>query len=193
MEGITAEAYARHRGMTRRAVQKAIESGRIEIKNGLIDPVAADIAWEKNTQHSYRYAQRAQTTTPSEARRRPAPKRKITDSSELPARSMSVAAAERMDYQARLAKLQFEERSRVLVNTGEVWARAFSEARKARELLGAIPDRLAPMLAAVSDSREIHKMLTVEIRRVCEELSGATEPAPLNEARYVLDRHDASP
>lgn len=43
-------AYARHRNVTLRAVQKAIESGRIEVTEGKkIDPVKADQMWLANT------------------------------------------------------------------------------------------------------------------------------------------------
>jgi hypothetical protein len=46
---ISLRAYARHRGCTIRAVQKAIESGRISTIDGRIDPVAADADWRRNT------------------------------------------------------------------------------------------------------------------------------------------------
>lgn len=51
---LSLRAYARHRGCTLRAVQKAIEAGRITVqvddfgKSG-IDPIAADKAWGTNT------------------------------------------------------------------------------------------------------------------------------------------------
>lgn len=34
-----------------------------------------------------------------------------------------------------------------------------------------IPDRIAPILAGISDSHEIHELLSAEIRLACEELT----------------------
>ena len=42
-------AYARHRGVTLAAVQKAIKSARISTIDGKIDPAVADIQWARNT------------------------------------------------------------------------------------------------------------------------------------------------
>jgi hypothetical protein len=42
-------AYARHRGTTHRAVQKARDDGRIQVVDGVIDFEAADRAWLANT------------------------------------------------------------------------------------------------------------------------------------------------
>ena len=45
--GLTREAYARHRGVSRQAVYKAIKAGRISIGDDmLIDPDVADREWE---------------------------------------------------------------------------------------------------------------------------------------------------
>jgi hypothetical protein len=44
--GLSHRAYARHRGVSHTAVQKALRSGRIAaLPDGTIDPVAADAAW----------------------------------------------------------------------------------------------------------------------------------------------------
>lgn len=48
---------------------------------------------------------------------------------------------------------------------------AFNRARRTRDLLLAVPDRLAPILAAVADPTECHRIMTEEITRACEELS----------------------
>src|ERR1700689_3343574 len=43
-------AYARHRGVSLRAVQKAIASGRISARaDGLLDAATADANWARNT------------------------------------------------------------------------------------------------------------------------------------------------
>ncbi|MDE2284723.1 MAG: elements of external origin [Hyphomicrobiales bacterium] len=48
--GLSRRAYAKHRKLTENAVRKAIAAGRIELEpDGTIDPVKADLAWDKRT------------------------------------------------------------------------------------------------------------------------------------------------
>src|SRR5947208_15967936 len=50
MAGLSQRGYARHRGVTHRAVQKAIKAGRITTNSdGTIDPARADAQWVANT------------------------------------------------------------------------------------------------------------------------------------------------
>src|SRR2546426_5178487 len=50
MAGLSQRGYARHRGVTHRAVQKAIKTGRITTSpDGTIDPARADAQWTANT------------------------------------------------------------------------------------------------------------------------------------------------
>src|SRR5881409_1039956 len=50
MAGLSQRAYARRRGVTHRAVQKAIKAGRITTSpDGTIDPARADAQWTANT------------------------------------------------------------------------------------------------------------------------------------------------
>ena len=45
---ITAAAYAKLRGLSRSTVSRQVRAGQIPTRNGLIDPIAADSAREKN-------------------------------------------------------------------------------------------------------------------------------------------------
>src|SRR5271156_1675800 len=50
MEPMSLRAYARHRGVSLRAVQKALASGRIAAReDGRLDPDLADTNWARNT------------------------------------------------------------------------------------------------------------------------------------------------
>lgn len=160
--------YARHRGCTHDSVRKALRAGRItaEGRQGikvLIDSERADAQWRASTDPSNR-------GRPQAAAR----------SVENPAgRAYAGARAIREQYEARLARLQFEERSGALVNADEVKVAAFNAARGARDALQGIPDRIAPILTAQQDTRRVHAILTEEILRVCNMLSGE---APLPDA-----------
>lgn len=46
----------------------------------------------------------------------------------------------------------------------EVKTEAFALARAVRDALMGIPDRLAPMLAATQDARQVHHLLSEELR-----------------------------
>lgn len=67
-------------------------------------------------------------------------------------------------YEAMLAELSLKERKGELVSKREVTAEAFALARAVRDGMMAIPDRLAPQLAATTDARKVHTLLSEEIR-----------------------------
>lgn len=194
-EGLSIRAYARHRGVSHAAVQKAIASGRITtLPSGRIDPVRADQEWADSTD---RAKPRNSVTGDPRAQRNPDGTRRAAvitedrvgpragelplDHPEQPApvarpqgggTTYAQAQAMRAAYQARLAKLEYEERSGRLIDRDEYRAHAFRRAREARDALFAIADRLAPLLAATTDEVVVHRMLTDELRRVCMRLAG---------------------
>lgn len=81
------------------------------------------------------------------------------------------ARAMREGYEARIAKLEFLEKKGELVDAGQI-ENAFREiGREVREKLMNLSPRLSPMLAAETDPRKIDQMLTVDIRRICDDLA----------------------
>ncbi len=79
--------------------------------------------------------------------------------------------AVREAYQARLAKLEYEERIGKLVDAAEVKVRAFKMARSARDALMTLPDRMAPILASSTDVIEVHRLMTEDIERLCRRIA----------------------
>jgi len=114
-------AYARHRGVALSAVQKAIASGRIHPEpDGSIDPIKADAQWDRHTRT-------AQPTTPRVTTARPPPVSQPAAPPPMPQASDDArgvdyhkARAVRETYSARLAKLEFEERTGKLISKDEV-------------------------------------------------------------------------
>ena len=158
---LSLRAYAKHRGVSLAAVQKAIQSGRITpTAGGLIDSDQADAEWSAKTRPGQRRAKSAAAPV---------------QSFEAPAAGLDYfrARAIRESYLARLAKIEFEERTAKLVSRDEVQVAAFTRGRTVRDNLLNIPDRLAATLAAETDVDRIHHLLSVEIRRALEELAGA--------------------
>lgn len=158
--------YARRRGVSPEAVSKAVETGRITVNpDGKIDPKKADRDWEANTDPSRNPARVKASNSETEA----------APAAGLPPYSQSRAIREA--YEARLSKLDFEVKSGKLINADEVLVVAFNASRMARDKIMGLPDRVSSILAGISDGQEIHRLLSAEIRLICEELSKDGQPS----------------
>jgi len=186
---VSQRAYGRHRGCSHTAVQRAIQSGRIEKalreKNGrtLIDLEAADKLWAKNTQETLRRA-------------RPKPKGKTITQSVIPGTeedvarlleaeaktngreevgavaraSIQSAQAKKLEAQASLTELQVERELGRTLPRDEVEREAARVARIIRDGLLALPDRLSGLLAAETEETLIRDLLREETTKLLEEL-----------------------
>ena len=141
-------------------VQKAIHTKRITtLPDGKIDPAVADGEWERNTRT---YAP-AVTSRPQDD----------DEGGGFGANQYTKARAVREHYQARLAKLDYEERTGKLVSKDEVQIAAFNKFRQFRDHLLNIPDRLSALLAAESEAAAVYEVLSKEIRRALNDFSDA--------------------
>ncbi len=165
MPVLSLRAYAKHRGVSLSAVQKAIRSGRIATNaDGMIDSDRADAEWNAKTRPGQR---RAQKETPVASIPEPVRAEPTAGLDYFRARAI------RENYLARLAKIEFEEKTAKLISRDEVQVAAFTKARTVRDNLLNIPDRLAATLAAEADAGKVHAILTGEIRKALDELAGA--------------------
>jgi len=143
--------YARHRGVGHSTVQKAIATGRIStLANGTIDSEVADREWRENTE-----------PRPTKG----STKRRQDDDDTFGAAQYSKARAVREHYQARLSKLEYEEKIGSLVSKDEVKIATFNAHRSMRDAMLNLPDRLAAMLAAETDAAKCYEILATEIRK----------------------------
>jgi len=169
--------YARRRGVSHTAVQKAIRDGRISAVRGKLDPDIADREWAENTDQSAPLNSVA--GSPKHRRTPGAPSAPIElDGGNGSARSAGTATgyararAAKEAAMAQIAKLDLDERLGSLVRTDEVRLSVFNMARKARDQLLAIPGRVAPVVAALGgDVAEVERVLLAEVERVCQDLS----------------------
>ncbi len=161
-KGLSITAYARHRGVSHVAVLKAIKAGRIEKEaDGTIDPVKADAAWERNTnQAQQRKATKQSETSRNDVEAEAPVGPPIVNSGPNFAQSRAIKEA----YNARLAKLSYEEKSGALVRTDNVKVAWFNTLRVVRDRTLNLPDRLAPILAAETDPKVVREMLEEELR-----------------------------
>jgi len=155
---LSQRAYARHRGVALSAVQKAIETKRISTQpDGRIDSEQADVAWEQNTtRHAPPITKRGQDED---------------DVSIFGASQYTKARAVREYYQAKLARIEYEERVAKLVAKNEVQVAAFDKFRQFRDHMLNIPDRVAAMVAAETEAAKCYEVLANEIRRALNEFA----------------------
>jgi len=180
-ELISQREYARRRGVTHVAVQRAIKTGRISTVNGQIDPALADLQWQENTDQSK--PRNRITGNPKQAKAPGEPSEPmdlgVTDEvigGPSTASGYAKARAARELYQAQLAKLELDRQRGTLVRADEVRLGAFNMARKARDQLIALPERLATVLAAIQEPAEVQRILEEEIERICQEIADAERP-----------------
>jgi hypothetical protein len=172
--GLSIRAYARQRGVSDMAVRKAIKSGRIPKEpDGSIDPVKADAAWDRNSnpaqQHKPLQAPKPQLQQPIKPSVKPLVQQPSSPKTVGPDFQTSRAVKE--TYAAKMAKLDFEERTKGLISADEVRVSAFNLARRVRDRLLLIPHRLAAILAAEMDADKVEKLLEDELRKALEELT----------------------
>jgi len=177
MDPLSLRAYAKHRGVSLKAVQKAITSGRIAKRaDGLIDPEVADLNWARNTGPRPQTSQNPELAPTHHSAQRhaegrapePGPSGRLETGLDY-----SRARAIRENYLARLAKLEFEERSGKLLNKAEVKVAQFNLYRQFRDRILNIPDRIAPDLAAETDIGKVYNILATEIRDALTEFADA--------------------
>ena len=163
--GMNASAYARHRGVSHVAVLKALKAGRIAKEtDGTIDPVKADALWNKNTSPAQQ----------RKASKQPAVERPVETPAVSNGPSYAQSRAIKEAYNARLAKLEYEEKSGILVRTDTVKVSWFNVLRVLRDRTLNLPDRLAPILAAEMDPKQVRELLDTELRQILNDVADTT-------------------
>jgi hypothetical protein len=182
---ITCAELALLKGVSKASVSKALQSGRISgavvMEGGkrMLDRDMALQLWDQNTRRSHHAA-----VISPEAQKRvrtsaPAPDPPPTSPSVISAAALKRLVADLPDdgipdlyesrgrkehYQAELAKLQVSQQLKELVSAEDVKREAFAMGRSIRDGMMNIPDRLAAQVAAIGDPREVHRLMTEEIR-----------------------------
>lgn len=179
--GLSVRAYAQYRGVSHTAVVKAIKAGRISVEpDGTIDPAKADAQWASNTLPSQRLNIGAAKPA-AKVETSPVSTQVSTQVSTPPMETRSAAPdyqtsrSIREAYAARMAKLEFEERTGKLINADEVKVKYFNLARLLRDRIQQIPRKVAPQIVAAvvaqPDQRVVEDLLMEAIREALEELS----------------------
>lgn len=175
MSTVSLRAYARHRGVSLSAVQKAIKSERISLINGKIDIDIADIQWAKNTRPdqqergSLKDFEKTQNDLLSMQG-----KASITvdqPSGFASAGGLSVEKAETELVRRQLMELQLAQRLGELVNIADIERAMAAKLIDARTALSNMAHELAPSIAAETDVVKIKMMLQKKINAAMTAIS----------------------
>ena len=166
--------YARHRkqlnlpGVSRQAVSKAVEDGRISADADLmIDPEIADVEWLSNTSTSG--PRRARAPAPSRTPPPPGADGPTRAGKPLPlhkSHGVPIFNDERARHErakADLAEMKVEAQRAGLVPLVDVKAKWFGLLREHRDRLLGISDRIAERVAAETNDRKAARLIHAEI------------------------------
>lgn len=152
--GMSQVEYARKMGVSRQYVSKLVKQGRIRVKNGKVYPetVTTDDGKVGKQQLAIPFAGEAGTSK---------------------GKGYWNVKTTVEEFNALLKELEYHHKMGTLVRTDEVSKAAFDVARKVRELLNTIPERLCQVLAAEDDPVVIRETLAKELNQAEEELANS--------------------
>jgi hypothetical protein len=152
---ISIRGYARHRGVSDKAVRKAIDAGRITLDDkGQINTEEADLDWEENTdQMKQNLMTVVDQNTPKKDKNSYT---KIKTAHEL--------------YKAQLTQLALQEKKGQLIHKDMVKAQVSQLSRQVRDSWMNWPSRVSALMAAELDIEE-HELHIILERYVREHLN----------------------
>lgn len=160
---MTQAEYARHRGCADQVVAKAITEGRLSqsVTYGpkgekIIDPELADKEWAENT-----------------GVKGPEPKYTKEELELNKQGVLSLTGTRRIKEHLAAQKLQqdMDIRAKKLIHIDDLNPIIANFVLTSRNAILAIPDRLAPLVAANTDVAECHKLITDELEKALENLA----------------------
>ena len=180
---MTVGEYARHRNVDQSLISRWRSKGRLVLDaDGKIMVRASDavLAADLHPSKGGRGGSRAvaDELPPASAGVAPPAAPGVSPGASGDGMTLSDAARQEKIKRGQLLQLEIAERAGRLGDIKAMDALAFTRARQALEALLAIPDRLAPTLAAETDPHKVHVMLNTELRRVAAQLAGASAPQP---------------
>lgn len=179
-KGISLRELARKLGVSHKAVQKARDAQRITANpDGTFNLARAKKEWRDNTQHVKRQHGEPKIEAPEEEVEATvaAPKGTPAAAKSTPAvvngkapNGLNAAQTRRYELQAEILELELEEKRGRLLDAVEVKGAAFEAARKTRDMIMDIPQRMGPLVAGLTPEQAT-VALEEECGRICDELA----------------------
>ena len=151
---MTQSEYAKHRGKSRQYIGKLVKSGVLIMRGEKIAVEMSDSVLDNRALVA--------PVQPNGVGGSPG-------TGEAP--SYAQARLDREIYTGRLRRLEFESKSGELIPAGVVAEKWTAIAQTVRMKLQALPSRLAPNVAALSDVRQVRDLLSKEVALILREVS----------------------
>ncbi len=153
---VSQSEYARHRRKSRQYIGRLAKAGVLVMHGGLVDVAASDSVLDDRPER---------ITEPP-----PAPEPQ-------PGASYGQAKLADMVFRAKLRRLEFETRQGKLVEAEDVKTRWASILVELKERILAVPDKLAPEVAATTDERQVREVLKREMHALLNVLRSDVQHA----------------
>lgn len=173
-------AYARYMGVSDTAVRKALSRGDIpksamvldDPKRPKIIPALANAAWKQNHNPSYTHYAPQLEKKLSQATGTPPPPADNAPNIETGGNAtLQAAKRAKAVYDAKLAELEYRQRSGELVKKDDVYKALFSAGQELRTRIEAIPDRYIDDIVAAIDRNQAHIVLSKAIHEALTNIS----------------------
>lgn len=161
MSLMTKAQYAKHRGVTPQAISKLVKNDRVLVtEDGLIDSEISDVLLEEFSDQDSATSQLAN---------------KLSGIS-----SYAEQRALLTEYKARITKIELDRLEGRSIDADQVRRAAFDTARRVRDTILNLPDRIAPLVATADGVHAIRTILDTELRKGLMELYNEFIPAEGN-------------
>ena len=169
---LTESAFARQRGVSRQAIHDLVKRGILEKDaNGLIDVEKAEKALQNSVHPS--------SKTAATLQQKQTPKTDDSNSEGVEITSYHVARTLRESEEAKMARIKRMQLEESLGLVADMEREAYTEARIVRDtLLGALPAKLAPALAPITDVFELEQKLREGLRAALHDIVRQVEAGP---------------
>lgn len=185
-------AYARHRGISKQSVSKAVQQGRVptvidpadgkrKIDSDVVDQLWAIVSDDRRLSLADRVANGERNESDLGPSPAPVTRKVLKKSAVKSVQEYADARAEREGLQAKLTRIELGKKSGDLVSAKKVEDEAFRLGRVIRDNLLNIPERVSHLLAAESDPVKVHEILRSEIHQVLEALTAPPDPGGLTQ------------
>jgi phage terminase Nu1 subunit (DNA packaging protein) len=170
--------YARHRGVTKKAVYDAVRRGSITVPDdGIVDFEQADAQWAANV-----------TPEPAHLKASRAAEPDGEDRAEDGGESRNAAETRKARAAADLAEIKARQAAGELVPARQVELDAYDAGRIVRDRVLSVPARVAALVGAAPDDATRRRIMDRELRRALNDAADEIEAA--QSAREVVNAED---
>jgi hypothetical protein len=156
---MTQAEYARHRAKSRQYISRLVKAGVLVMRGGKVDVAASDAVLDDRPEPvSERVAAAPMETAPTGT-------------------TFAQARTADMVFKARLRKIEYDQKMGKLMETDLFRQRIEAILVAIKEPLMALPNRVAPEVAALTDERKVWEVLMREVRSTLQDAHRAVQYA----------------